>query len=107
MFDHYDGYGCGHNGTMPVCSKTDGNTAQGLCDMAGNVWQWVQDRFYNSYIGAPADGSAVEGAGFFRVVRGGSFSLMYVRNLRADNRNLYDPGTRYDDIGLRLARSSR
>ena len=29
------GYGCGANGTMPVCSKTAGNTAQGLCDMAG------------------------------------------------------------------------
>jgi len=55
------GDGCGKNGTWPVCSKPAGNTAQGLCDMAGNVAQWVQDKFYNTYNGAPADGSAREG----------------------------------------------
>lgn len=107
MFDHYEGYGCGHNGTMPVCSKIYGNTAQGLCDMAGNVWQWVQDMYHNSYIGAPADGSAVEGAGSFRVLRGGSFSLMDASNLRADSRYLEHPGDHYNDFGFRLARSSR
>ncbi|HCE99105.1 MAG TPA: hypothetical protein DER10_11485 [Elusimicrobia bacterium] len=98
------GSGCGKNSTMPVCSKTAGNTAQGLCDMAGNVWQWVQDKYQDSYKGTPADGSAFEGAGSIRVLRGGSFSPDDARSLRADYRNSSDPGYRYDDVGFRLAR---
>ncbi|HQC44850.1 MAG TPA: formylglycine-generating enzyme family protein, partial [Myxococcota bacterium] len=37
------GNGCGRGSTWPVCSKPSGNTTHGLCDMAGNVWEWVQD----------------------------------------------------------------
>jgi formylglycine-generating enzyme required for sulfatase activity len=92
------------NSTMPVCSKPKGNTAQGLCDMSGNVWEWVQDTYQNSYAGAPVDGSAVEGAGSYRVIRGGSFSLNDARYLRADYRSNNYPGNRYYNIGFRLAR---
>lgn len=89
-------------GTMPVCSKPKGNTEQGLCDMAGNVGQWVQDLYQNSYRGVPADGSAFEAAGSFRVIRGGSFANGMVSALRSDYRSR-DPG-RTDDIGFRLVR---
>jgi iron(II)-dependent oxidoreductase len=95
------------NGTMPVCSKPAGNTAQGLCDMSGNVWEWVQDKYQSSYAGAPADGSAFEGAGPYRVLRGGSFSDADAWYLRADFRDRGDPGYRLDYIGFRLAKSSR
>jgi formylglycine-generating enzyme required for sulfatase activity len=92
------------NSTMPVCSKPGGNTAQGLCDMFGNVWQWVEDTYQNSYAGAPVGGSAFEGAGSARVVRGASFSSFDVRLLRGDNRGGDVPGFRHLSLGFRLAR---
>ena len=98
-------YGCGKNSTWPVCSKPAGNTAQGLCDMAGNVWQWMQDKYQDSYIGAPVDGSAFEAAGSIRVLRGGSFRYFVASSLRADARSFADPGNRGVNFGFRLARS--
>ena len=95
---------CGKHGTQPVCSRPAGNTAQGLCDMAGNVWQWVQDNYYGSYRGAPADGSAVEDSGLIRAIRGGSFS-MDADYLRTDRRNGVVPSFRLNFIGFRIARS--
>jgi len=97
-------YGCGTGRTMPVCSKTAGNTEQGLCDMSGNVWEWVQDKYVRSYADAPNDGSAYEKTGSRRVVRGGSFDGIDARYLRADNRNCGAPGGRLDFVGFRLAR---
>ena len=93
------------NSTMPVCSKPKGNTAQGLCDMSGNVWQWMQDDYQDSYGNAPVDGSAFEGAGSLRVIRGGSFYRNDASSLRADNRHAaYVPGDRVGGVGFRLAR---
>lgn len=46
----------------------------GLYDMAGNVWQFTQDCWHDSYDGAPSDGSArSDGKCDERVVRGGSW----------------------------------
>jgi len=90
--------------TKPVCSTPKGNTAQGLCDMSGNVWQWVQDLYQHSYKGAPVDGSAFEGAGVNQVMRGGSFYDNDIMNLRADRRDFGGYSVRYDIVGLRLAR---
>lgn len=98
------GFGCGANGTLPVCSKPAGNSAQGLCDMAGNVWQWVADKYQGSYEGAPADGGAFEGAGSARVLRGGSFGRGGPGTLRADFRGSFAPDKYRGSIGFRLAR---
>lgn len=93
------------NSTTPVCSTPKGNTAQGLCDMSGNVWQWMQDMYQDSYKGAPVDGSAFEGAGgSYRVIRGGSFRSRGARYLRADYRYCSDPIVHDIEIGFRLAR---
>ena len=35
--------------------------AWGLYDMSGSIWQWVEDVYHDSYIGAPSDGSAWTG----------------------------------------------
>jgi formylglycine-generating enzyme required for sulfatase activity len=43
--------------------------------MNGNVWQWVEDCWHDSYAGAPADGSAWSPANCpSHVQRGGSFA---------------------------------
>lgn len=93
-----------------VCSKPAGNTKMDglspdkqLCDMSGNVAQWVQDKYQDSYTGAPVDGGAVEGAGSRRVIRGGSYAS-FERELRADFRNSHSPGFYNATIGFRLAR---
>ncbi len=99
--------GCGLNSTMPVCSKSAGNTEQGLCDMAGNVTEWVQDRYQVSYDGAPCDGSAAENTGYKRataVLRGGSFGSD-VKRLRADYRDDDYQGWGLTVYGFRLAKS--
>jgi formylglycine-generating enzyme required for sulfatase activity len=48
--------------------------AFGLHDMRGNVWEWVEDCWNDSYQGAPASGSAwMSGDCSRRVLRGGSW----------------------------------
>jgi formylglycine-generating enzyme required for sulfatase activity len=77
----------------------------GLYDMAGNVWQWVQDCFNADYNGSPTDGTAWEtGDCAKHVVRGGSW---YYYPL--DPRSAYRYGDKKDDrnynTGFRVART--
>jgi formylglycine-generating enzyme required for sulfatase activity len=101
-----DNGGCGGWGTMPVCSKPAGNTAQGLCDMVGNVSEWMQDTSHASYVDAPTDGSAWEGTKSFdirtRMVRGGDWSDSLTWADRHGMSN--DIADRRDNLGIRLAR---
>ncbi|MFO8071024.1 MAG: formylglycine-generating enzyme family protein [Polyangia bacterium] len=113
------GDGCGTGRTWSVCSKTAGNTDQGLCDMAGNVYEWVQDVYhglydcdanpgqYNCSVGgvAPTDGSAWEDSGSVRVLRGGSF-YGGADILRAAYRLSVYPSSQSDYMGVRCAREA-
>ena len=68
--------GCGsrwdNSQTAPV--GWFGANGWGLHDMHGNVWEWVQDCWNDSYRGAPTDGSAwQQGNCSRRVLRGGSW----------------------------------
>jgi formylglycine-generating enzyme required for sulfatase activity len=53
-----EGLFCDHGQTHPVGAKPA--NAFGLYDMAGDVWQWIEDCYDNSYAGAPVDGRANE-----------------------------------------------
>lgn len=58
--------------THPVGQKQP--NAFGLFDMHGNVYEWCQDLYHDSYNGVPTDGSAWEQGGEqSRVLRGGSW----------------------------------
>ena len=77
--------------------------AWGLFDMAGNAWEWTQDCWRDGYAGAPTDGSAVEsGSCDKRVIRGGSWRAR-PNSLRSFGRGNSAPGSRSDDLGLRVA----
>ena len=77
--------------------------AWGLRDMHGNVWEWVEDCYHQSYEGAPVDGRAWTDAGscVARVLRGGSWNND-ADNARSSARNNNDPGNRNDNIGFRV-----
>ena len=90
--------------TAPVGSFAP--NAFGFHDMMGNVNEWVEDCWNDSYVGAPDDGSAwTTGRCFLRVVRGSSYgSMLYDLRVTARERN---NGTSYNgiSIGFRVART--
>ena len=58
----------------------------GLHDMHGNVWEWTEDCYHDSYAGAPSDGAAwTAGDCAQRVNRGGSW-YHEPRNVRSSYR---------------------
>ena len=77
----------------------------GLYDMHGNVWEWTQDCWHDSYRGAPTNGQDWEGANGGncdrRVVRGGSWNSA-PGYLRAAARVSLRVSDRDFDLGLRL-----
>ncbi len=101
---------CGDK-ALPVCSKPAGNTAQGLCDMAGNVLEWTQDWYHGSYEGAPTDGSAwgspaTSAYRAYRATRGGRHWFYGDVNSPAAIRSFNDPDDRLSQyIGFRPVRS--
>ncbi len=77
----------------------------GLYDMHGNVWEWVEDCYEDSYSVAPTDGSArVVSDCSRRVLRGGSWSS-YPQFLRSANRYRNNPTVRNINFGFRVART--
>jgi len=83
----------------------------GLYNMHGNVWEWVQDCYHDSYTDAPKIGTAWEenckktdDGVSYRVLRGGSWYVKPVR-LRSAFRYWSTPTKRFNSVGFRLART--
>ena len=99
--------GCGsqrdNKQTAPVGSFQP-NTF-GLHDMHGNVWEWVQDCYKDTYAAAPSDGRATSDvASCSRVLRGGTWD----GNpwfLRSAGRSNLAPDNRLSGQGFRVART--
>ena len=95
----------GNSGKRPHPIGQKAPNELGLYDMSGNVWEWVEDCWNESYAGAPADGSASRsGYCFAHVVRGGSWYDL-PRNLRAAFRGWYVAGVRDNRRGFRVVRT--
>ncbi len=78
----------------------------GLHDVHGNVWEWTQDCWHDSYQGAPKDGSAWTSGGDckLRVTRGGSW-YNAPRALQSANRYEKSAASAFNTLGFRLAKT--
>jgi len=76
----------------------------GLYDLHGNVWEWTQDCWNPSYVGAPSDGGPwLRGDCLSPVLRGGSWALDH-DSMPASRRTHYDRDVRYYLNGFRVVR---
>jgi len=89
--------------TEPVGSYPP--NAFGVYDMHGNVYEWVEDCWNADHSDAAGDGSPrTDGDCKYRVMKGGSW-VTHGYQMRAAARVRYVTDYRYDDYGLRLART--
>ena len=93
----------GFSGAAPVGSYEP--NAFGLYDVLGNMSEWTEDCWNETYAGAPTDGRAWRsGDCSRRVSRGGSW-VSRPDNLRSASRDGRRAVIPFDGIGIRLART--
>ncbi len=92
----------GHVRTAPVGSYQANRF--GLYDMAGNVWELVEDQFHDSYSDAPSDGSSWGSGNYYAVRRGGDWERA-PWFMRSASRWGGDPNGRDVTIGFRAAKT--
>ena len=93
-------------GTVPVSSYPEGRSPYGAFNMAGNVWEWVQDWFSPTYYSELATNPTLalnpQGpiSGTQRVLRGGAWDSAPLF-LRSMHRWSAEPGSPTPSIGFR------
>ena len=98
----FDDYTDGHWGPAPIGSFVP--NLFGVNDMSGNVMEWVQDCWHDSYVRAPANGRAWYNPGCEdHVIRGGSWSSAL---FEYQTQHRYKAEKDYADprLGFRVAR---
>ncbi|MEW6202571.1 MAG: SUMF1/EgtB/PvdO family nonheme iron enzyme [bacterium] len=91
--------------TAEVGSHPTGASSYGVMDLAGNVWEWVNDWYDATYYttgGPPWSDPQGAGSGTYRVLRGGTW-FSDANLMRASVRIDYNPSYSDDLIGFRCA----
>ncbi|MEZ4298577.1 MAG: formylglycine-generating enzyme family protein [Polyangiaceae bacterium] len=94
----------GASETAPVKRYPMGATPEGVYDLAGNVWEWVQDMKADYDPSMSKD--PVQTKGVQRVLRGGGWFDYDPRWVRAADRFGLGAGVRDHNVGFRCARGS-
>ena len=89
-------------GSATSYQTTGGANSYGLYDMAGNVWEycndWYSDTYYSS---SPTNNPTGPASGSYRVLRGGGWNHV-ARSCRAPYRRYDSPQYRYNFFGFRV-----
>ena len=94
--------------TTRVGSYENGKSPYGAYDMAGNVWEWVNDWYSETYYSVQLPGienPAGPQTGTDKVLRGGSW-LSDAIDIRSYRRFSYSPSDVNNDFGFRCARDT-
>jgi formylglycine-generating enzyme required for sulfatase activity len=92
-------YDDGYERTSPVKGFESGAGWCGALNMAGNVWEWVDD-WYDAYLSTAQTDPTGPDVGDYKVLRGGSWYSILVY-IRAAYRNYLMPVSRDSYVGLR------
>jgi formylglycine-generating enzyme required for sulfatase activity len=92
--------------TVEVSSSTTGASLYGVLNMAGNVWEWVNDWYSSTYyLESPHENPPGPDNGTYKVLRGGAWDNN-LSLIRTAHRNYPDPTyVRYNTLGIRCASS--
>jgi formylglycine-generating enzyme required for sulfatase activity len=104
--EHFDD---GYRFTAPVGTYPAGAGPFGALDMAGNVWEWVEDWYDADYYErSPCWNPSGPAAGTDRVMRGGAwYDGQAEAWTRTTVRHQNPPWDRYQDVGFRCVKPAR
>ena len=93
----------GYDTLTTVGRHIRGTSPYGVDDLAGNVWEWIADRYDQRYYEtSPPRNPLGPSTGPLRVLRGGAWNND-AATIRAANRAAYAPSARRNDVGFRCA----